>query len=97
MRSGPFCKEEALREIEFDGIKVQYDERCILSWKWQKAINSGIPARSVKAVEQLFAGRDEEYAEALSTSEDPELDDAAEKMSELIAAVTEDMGRKAKN
>lgn len=86
-----------MRTIEFEGIKAEYDERCIMSYKWQKAVNGGDPARSTRAIEQLFAGRDEEYADALSDSGDEELDNAMDKMGQLLQAVMEDMGRLAKN
>lgn len=86
-----------MRTIEFEGIKAEYDERCIMSYKWQKAVNSGDPARSTRAIEQLFAGRDEEYADALSDSGDEELDNAMDKMGQLLQAIMEDMGRLAKN
>lgn len=86
-----------MRTIEFEGIKAEYDERCIMSYKWQKAVNSGDSARSTRAIEQLFAGRDEEYADALSDSGDEELDNAMDKMGQLLQAIMEDMGRIAKN
>ena len=54
-----------MRTIEFRGIEVTYDERCTLSWKWQKAVASQDPKRSIGAVEALLCGRDEEYADLL--------------------------------
>ena len=86
-----------MRTIEFQGVTVEYDERCIMSYKWQKAANSGDSARSTRAVERLFAGRDEEYADALSDSGDDEMDNSMDKMGQLLQAVMEDMGRVAKN
>lgn len=86
-----------MRTIKFEGIDVEYDERCVMSYKWQKAANSGDPSRSTRAIERLFAGRDEEYADALSDSGDDELDNALDKMGQLLQAVMEDMGRVAKN
>ena len=77
-----------MRTIEFKGVKVDYDETCIRSWKWQKAVNSGDPARSVAAIERLFAGKDEDIADALG--------DDIEVMGELLAAITAD-NTKAKN
>lgn len=85
-----------MRTIEFEGVKVGYDERCIMSYKWQKAANSGDNARTMDAIERLFMGRDEEYADALSDSGD-EMDNAMDKMGQLMRAVVEDMGRVAKN
>lgn len=80
-----------MRTIEFRGIKVEYDERCTHSWKWQKAVASGDMARSVSAVERLLCGRDEEYADALCGNDDPDAPDtSAEVMTELIAAVIAD-------
>jgi len=78
-----------MRTIEYKGVEVTYDERCTKSWKWQKAVASGDPARSIRAIEQLLAGRDEEYAEALG--------DDGDAMLGLLTAVMEDMGGAAKN
>lgn len=81
-----------MRTIEFRGIKVTYDERCTLSWKWQKAVASQDPARSIRAVESLLCGRDEEYADLLCGNDDHDAPDtAADAMSELIAACIADM------
>ena len=86
-----------MRTIEFNGIEVTYDERCTKSWKWQKAVASQDPARSIRAVESLLCGRDEEYADMLCGNEDPEAPDtAADVMSELIAACIADLNE-AKN
>ena len=79
-------------------MKFEYDERCILSFKWQKAMNSQDGARNNWAIEQLFAGRDEEYADMLcENAEAGEIDTALDGMAELIKLAVEDMGRKAKN
>ena len=78
-----------MRTIEFEGVTVEYDERCTKSYKWQKSVMSGDMSRGMKAIESLFAGRDEEYAEQLG--------DDADKMQQLIAACMEDMGRAEKN
>jgi len=86
-----------MRTIKFEDKEFEYDERCIMSYKWQKAANCGDPSRSTRAVEQLFAGRDEEYAEALSDSGDADMDNAMDKMGQLMQAIMEDMGRIAKN
>lgn len=98
-----------MRTIEFQGISVEYDERCIKSYRWQKAMNSGDPERSTKAVSRLFAGKDEFYACALSSDEpmsyedwladdeDDWLDESMDAMGDLLAAVLEDMGQTAKN
>lgn len=87
-----------MRTIEFKGHEIAYDERCLKSYKWQKAMNSGDSQRSTKAVAQLFAGRDEEYADLICGNDNPdELDTSMEAMGELLAAVLEDMGQLAKN
>ena len=71
-----------MRTIEFQGHEIAYDERCLKSYKWQKKALSGDSGRALVAIEDLFAGRDEEYAEMLG--------DDAEAMQELIAAVVAD-------
>lgn len=97
-----------MRTIEFKGVSVAYDEYCVKSYRWQKSMNSGDPERSTKAVARLFAGKDEYYAYAIGADEpmtyeewlkmgDDFLDESMEAMSELLAAVLEDMGQTAKN
>ena len=87
-----------MRTLEFRGIAVEYDERCTMSYKWQKAVASSDGAKSTRAIERLFMGRDEEYADLLCGNEDPDdIDTAMDAMGELLAAVMEDMGRAAKN
>lgn len=97
-----------MRTIEFKGITVEYDERCVKSYRWQKAMNSGDPQRSTKAVSRLFCGRDEYYAYLLSADEplayeewealgDDALDASMDVMGDLLTAVVEDMGQTAKN
>jgi len=97
-----------MREIEHNGVKVAYDERCVMSYRWQKAVNSGDPGRVTKAISRLFGGRDEYYAYAIG-ADDPMgydeweamgedfLDGDMDGMGDLIAAVMEDMGQTAKN
>lgn len=100
-----------MRTIEYNGVKVEYDERCVKSYRWQKAVNSGNPKRSANAMSRLFAGRDEYYAYAIGTENpmgydewaalsDDELDlldDNLDAMGGLLSAVVEDMGQTAKN
>ena len=87
-----------MRTIEFQGHDIAYDERCMKSYKWQKAMNSGDAERSTRAVERLFCGRDEEYADLLCGNADTEdLDSSMDVMGELLAAVIEDMEQTAKN
>lgn len=84
-----------MRTIEFKGIEVEYDEKCLLSWKWQKAVASGDQTRAVRAMEKLLCGRDEEYADALCGNDDPEAPDtSAEAMQELVAACLSDANAK---
>lgn len=78
-----------MRTIEFEGIEVEYDEKCTNSYKWQKSVMSGDLAKGMRAIEQLLAGRDEEYADLL--------DDSADTMQRLIAACMEDATGEAKN
>lgn len=89
-----------MRTIEFKGIEVEYDERCLKSWGWQKAVMSGDNARIMGAVERLLAGRDEEYAALLSgcdPDDEDAMDEAADVMLELLQAVAAEMGGQAKN
>lgn len=84
-----------MRTIEFKGIEVEYDEKCLLSWKWQKAVASGDQSRAVRAMERLLCGRDEEYADLLCGNDDPEAPDtSAEAMKELVAACLSDANAK---
>lgn len=59
-----------MRTIEHMGVKVEYNERCVNNWRWQKAVASGDGARGARAIERLLMGRDDYYAYALGT-EDP--------------------------
>lgn len=97
-----------MKQIEFRGIAVEYDERCTRSYRWQKAMNSGDSERSTKAISRLFVNKDEYYAYALGASDplsyedwlelgDDWLDDSMDDMFELLAAVLEDAGQIAKN
>lgn len=97
-----------MRTIEFRGVAVEYDERCIKSYRWQKAMNGGDSEKSTKAISRLFAGKDEFYAYALSADEPMSyeewlnddgdwLDDSMDAMGELLATVLDDMGQTAKN
>lgn len=74
--------------IEFRGKTVEYDEKCLKSWKWQKALASGDEARGIAAIERLFLGRDEEVADMFG--------DDIEVMGELIGAIS-NKGRAGKN
>jgi hypothetical protein len=71
-----------MRTIEFRGKKVEYDEKCLKSWKWQKCMASGDLSRGIDAISRLLNGRDEEYADLF--------DDDAEAMQALVIACLED-------
>lgn len=87
-----------MRTIEYEGMEFAYDERCILSFKWQKDMNSTDGERNNRAIERLFAGRDEEYADMLCGNEDHEdMDTSLQAMGQLVKLCVEDMGRTAKN
>ena len=97
-----------MRTIDFNGVTVEYDERCIMSYRWQKAITSGDTDRSIKAFARLLGGKDEYYAYAIGTNDpmsyeewleagDDLLDDSMGVMADLMAAIVEDMGQTAKN
>lgn len=77
-----------MRTIEFNGVKVDYDESILNSWKWQKRLSSGNPAAGVAAVEELLLGKDDEVADAIG--------DDVTTMAELVSAIMEANG-KAKN
>ena len=77
-----------MRTIEFRGVTVEYDEKCIKSWKWQKALASGDDARGVAAIERLLLGKDEEIADALG--------DDIDVLGELIGEIVNE-SRAAKN
>ena len=77
-----------MRTIVFNGVTVEYDEKLVHSWKWQKklAMNNGVAG--MLAVEDLLLGKDEEVADAIG--------DDVETMGKLVAAIMDENG-KAKN
>ena len=77
-----------MRTIEFRGVNVEYDETCVNSWKWNKALASGDDKRGTAAIERLLLGKDEEVADALG--------DDINVMGELIGAIVAE-SRVAKN
>lgn len=77
-----------MRTIEFQGHAIEYDETCIKSWKWQKALASGNDAKGIAAIERLFMGKDEEVADLIG--------DDLDTMGKLIAAISAE-NRTAKN
>lgn len=81
----------------YNGVEITYDERCFHSYKLTKAFMSGDERRVSWALERIFCGRDEEYADALCGNEDPEaLDSSLEVMMDLVAHLKEG-DRPAKN
>ena len=72
-----------MKKIEFRGVEVEYDETCVKSWKWQKAINSGDSARGMKAISRLLLDKDEEVADQIG--------DDFEVMAELVAAIMDEI------
>ena len=68
--------------IEFRGVEVEYDEKCLNSYTWQKRVAKNDPA----AIERLLLGKDEEVAEQLG--------DDMDTMTELLRAITEDVQAK---
>ncbi len=77
-----------MKSIEYQGVTVEYDERCVKSWKWQKKLASGEMSKIMKAVEELLCGKDEEVADAIG--------DDIDTMQDLLAAITQQIGE-AKN
>lgn len=71
-----------MRSIEFRGKTFEYDETRTKSYKWQKKLAAGGQEGAMSALEDLLCGRDEEYADML--------DDDAEAMQELVAAMVAD-------
>ena len=56
-----------MRTIKFDGQEFEYDETALKDYGVQKGLALGMDnvPRFFRAVEKVFAGKDEEYAEKL--------------------------------
>lgn len=77
--------------IEFRGITVEYDGSVLKSWKFQRKLANltDDAARVFHAADAILCGSADAVAEQLG--------DDVEVMGELLAAITESMGAKAKN
>ena len=73
-----------MRELDYKGVHVAYDEASLKKYSVQKKLAKGAkdPGGLFEALEIIFAGHDEEYVEALGGGESV--------MGELIKAVLED-------
>ena len=80
-----------MAKFEYKGITVEYDEKYINGYVMAKAMARGMDDMSgfYAALERLYYGRDDEYAEALEFDNDA--------MLELVKATFEDAGENAKN
>lgn len=82
-----------MRTITFQGHKVKYDERCLRSWKMQRAIaratSTGDPNASFEAADTILMGKADEIAELLG--------DDIDTMGELLQAIVNEVGGEAKN
>ena len=80
-----------MKTVQFDGQTFEYDERAPKRWSVQKALALGEsdPAGFYGALDKIFAGRSDEYAERLG--------DDSERMLALLDAVSKAVGAKAKN
>ena len=73
-----------MRELEYKGVAVAYDEASLKKYSVQKKLAKGAkdPGGLFEALETIFVGKDEDYVEALGGGESV--------MGELIKAVLED-------
>lgn len=80
-----------MAKVKFEGKQYFYDETAIRRYSVVKKISryNTDPAGFFDALDELFAGKADEYAEALG--------DDFEKMSELFAAIMQDQGEPVKN
>lgn len=80
-----------MNTVQFEGEAYEYDERAPRRWSVQKALALGEsdPAGFYGALDRIFAGRSDEYAERLG--------DDSERMLGLLDAVSKAVGAKAKN
>lgn len=78
-----------MRTIEYEGQTFEYDETCLLSYRWQKQLTSDDPTKNFRAAERLFCGKDDEVAERLG--------DTMEGVALLMKEILSQNGRAAKN
>lgn len=80
-----------MKSIQFEGHTFKYDERAPKRWSIQKAMAMGDsnPAAFFEALDKIFLGKSDEYAETLG--------DDADKMLELFNRVSLAVGEPAKN
>lgn len=80
-----------MAKFKFKDLEVEYDEAYIKGYSMEKALARGDkdPAGLFGALEKLYKGKDDEYAEALG------YDTAA--MLEMLSATFENAGSLAKN
>jgi hypothetical protein len=80
-----------MKTVQFDGQTFEYDERAPKRWSVQKALALGEsdPAGFYGALDKIFAGRSDEYAERLG--------DESERMLALLDVISKAVGAKAKN
>jgi hypothetical protein len=80
-----------MKTLQYDGMTFEYDERAPKRYSVQKALALGEsdPAGFYGALDRIFAGRSDEYAERLG--------DDSERMLALLDAVSKAVGAKAKN
>lgn len=79
-----------MKSLQFEGHTFKYDERAPKRFSVQKALALGMedPAKFYGALDTIFAGHSDEYAEIL--------DDDTDKMAELLERVSLAVGE-AKN
>lgn len=80
-----------MKTVQFDGQTFEYDERAPKRWSVQKALALGEsdPAGFYGALDKIFAGRSDEYAERLG--------DESDRMLALLDVISKAVGAKAKN
>lgn len=80
-----------MKTVQFEGSTFEYDERAPKRWSVQKALALGEsdPKGFYGALDKIFCGRSDEYAERLG--------DDSERMLALLDLVSKAVGAQAKN